>query len=210
MNGPPLKRLGGLLGVLLVGFAGIVVRLGVLQVRDASALETLAMKQRIRTVDLPARRGALLDRNGERLALSLPARDVYADPRYVRDPQRTAARVAPILHIPKRRVLSALRAGGTFVWLARQVDAGVAAKVERLAVRHEFRNRHIGGKLMETGVELCRMKGYRRIYGRAQKHLMSYYANMGWNTWLSVARRAVLWPKCSTRMLVIVRHRLLR
>jgi len=132
VNGPPLKRLGGLLGVLLVGFAGIVVRLGVLQVRDASALETLAMKQRIRTVDLPARRGALLDRNGERLALSLPARDVYADPRYVRDPQRTAARVAPILHIPKRRVLSALRAGGTFVWLARQVDAGVAAKVERL------------------------------------------------------------------------------
>ena len=63
--------------------------------RDASALETLAMKQRIRTVDLPARRGALLDRNGERLALSLPARDVYADPRFVRDPQRTAARYRP-------------------------------------------------------------------------------------------------------------------
>jgi predicted GNAT family N-acyltransferase len=54
------------------------------------------------------------------------------------------------------------------------------AKLERLAVRHEFRNRKIGSKLMRAGVELCRMKGYRRIYGRAQKDLLSYYVNMGW------------------------------
>jgi predicted GNAT family N-acyltransferase len=54
------------------------------------------------------------------------------------------------------------------------------AKLERLAVRREFRNRHIGTRLMRAGVELCRMKGYRRIYGRAQKDLLSYYVNMGW------------------------------
>jgi predicted GNAT family N-acyltransferase len=54
------------------------------------------------------------------------------------------------------------------------------AKLERLAVRHEFRNRHIGTRLMKAGVEFCRMKGYRRIYGRAQKDLLSYYVNMGW------------------------------
>jgi predicted GNAT family N-acyltransferase len=54
------------------------------------------------------------------------------------------------------------------------------AKLERLAVRHEFRNRKLGTKLMQAGVELCRMKGYRRIYGRAQKDLLNYYVNMGW------------------------------
>jgi predicted GNAT family N-acyltransferase len=54
------------------------------------------------------------------------------------------------------------------------------AKLERLAVRHEFRSRKLGTKLMEAGVELCRMKGYRRIYGRAQKDLLGYYVNMGW------------------------------
>jgi predicted GNAT family N-acyltransferase len=54
------------------------------------------------------------------------------------------------------------------------------AKLERLAVRHEFRNRKLGTKLMQAGVELCRMKGYRRIYGRAQKDLLGYYVNMGW------------------------------
>jgi len=54
------------------------------------------------------------------------------------------------------------------------------AKLERLAVRHEFRSRQIGTRLMRAGVELCRMKGYRRIYGRAQKDLLKYYLNMGW------------------------------
>jgi predicted GNAT family N-acyltransferase len=54
------------------------------------------------------------------------------------------------------------------------------AKLERLAVRHEFRDRKLGTKLMRAGVELCRMKGYRRIYGRAQKDLLGYYLNMGW------------------------------
>jgi predicted GNAT family N-acyltransferase len=54
------------------------------------------------------------------------------------------------------------------------------AKLERLAVRHEFRNRKLGTKLMQAGVEFCRMKGYRRIYGRAQKDLLGYYVGMGW------------------------------
>ena len=54
------------------------------------------------------------------------------------------------------------------------------AKLERLAVRHEYRSRHIGTRLMKAGVEFCRAKGYRRIYGRAQKDLLNYYVNMGW------------------------------
>jgi predicted GNAT family N-acyltransferase len=54
------------------------------------------------------------------------------------------------------------------------------AKLERLAVRHEFRDRRIGTKLMHAGVEFCRSKGYRRVYGRAQKDLLGYYVNMGW------------------------------
>jgi hypothetical protein len=33
---------------------------------------------------------------------------------------------------------------------------------------------------MSAGVEFCRMKGYRRIYGRAQKDLLNYYVDMGW------------------------------
>jgi cell division protein FtsI (penicillin-binding protein 3) len=134
VNRPPLGRLGGLLAALCLGFAAIVLRLSILQVRDAAALESLAQQQRVRSVDLPARRGAILDRDGERLALSLAAKDVYADPRYVRNPQRTASLVDPILHTPKRALLAALRSHTTFAYLGRQVDAEVAARVERLGL----------------------------------------------------------------------------
>jgi predicted GNAT family N-acyltransferase len=53
------------------------------------------------------------------------------------------------------------------------------AKLERLAVRSEFRHRGLGGHLMRAGIELCRAKGYQKIYGRAQKHLLDYYRALG-------------------------------
>jgi predicted GNAT family N-acyltransferase len=64
------------------------------------------------------------------------------------------------------------------------------AKLERLAVRREFRNLHLGTALMRAGVEFCRAKGYRMIYGRAEKNLLDYYVGMGWRP-LEGARRIV-------------------
>lgn len=54
------------------------------------------------------------------------------------------------------------------------------AKLERLAVRREYRKLRLGTKLMQAGVEFCRAKGYQTIYGRAEKNLLKYYLNMGW------------------------------
>jgi predicted GNAT family N-acyltransferase len=53
------------------------------------------------------------------------------------------------------------------------------AKLERLAVRREFRDRGLGTRLMKAGIELSRAKGYKKIYGHAQKRLLSYYVSMG-------------------------------
>jgi len=82
-----------LLVTLLLAMAAIVVRLTFLQVKDASAFEALAHNQRVRTIALPPSRGTIFDRNGDELAMSLPAKAVYADPHLVRDP----AAEAPIL-----------------------------------------------------------------------------------------------------------------
>ena len=53
------------------------------------------------------------------------------------------------------------------------------AKLERLAVLRRFRSRGLGAHLMRAGLELCRVKGYRKIYGHAQKRLAKYYADIG-------------------------------
>jgi predicted GNAT family N-acyltransferase len=53
------------------------------------------------------------------------------------------------------------------------------AKIERLAVRKEFRNTRLAVNLMRAGIELCRAKGYSRIYAHAQKRLLNFFDRLG-------------------------------
>ena len=118
--------------VMLLLFAGIVVRLGMLQIRDQRQYETLGLSQRERTIDLPAQRGQILDRDGTALAITLPARDIYVDPQLVTDPQGEARQVAAILGLKVSDVLSAMTASGTFAYIERQVNTDPAQKVADL------------------------------------------------------------------------------
>jgi predicted GNAT family N-acyltransferase len=53
------------------------------------------------------------------------------------------------------------------------------AKVERLAVRREFRKTRIAFQISKAAIELCRAKGYRRIYAHAQKRLLNFFDRLG-------------------------------
>lgn len=50
------------------------------------------------------------------------------------------------------------------------------AKIERLAVRSDFRSLGIGSQLVRAATELCQVKGYRRIYAHSQKRLLEFWA----------------------------------
>jgi cell division protein FtsI (penicillin-binding protein 3) len=128
---PPGGRLVALLGVMLLALVGVVARLVVLQVGDHRALTEQGLEQRVRPTDLPAERGAIVDRTGVPLAITLEARDVYVDPRYVADPVAEARTIARILDLKRRNVVRLLRTDdATFVYLARQVDLEVAERLE--------------------------------------------------------------------------------
>ncbi|MCZ7661227.1 MAG: GNAT family N-acetyltransferase [Xanthobacteraceae bacterium] len=53
------------------------------------------------------------------------------------------------------------------------------AKMERLAIRREFRRTRLAFKLVRAGIELCRAKGYRKIYGHSQKRLLNFWGRFG-------------------------------
>ncbi|MGF3025531.1 GNAT family N-acetyltransferase [Methylobacterium aquaticum] len=53
------------------------------------------------------------------------------------------------------------------------------AKVERLAVRPEFRKSRVAFVIVRAAHELCSKKGYRRAYGHAQRRLMSFWSRAG-------------------------------
>jgi hypothetical protein len=53
------------------------------------------------------------------------------------------------------------------------------AKLERLAVRHEFRNTRMSFSIVWAGIELARKKGYRKTYGHAQDRLVNFWSRFG-------------------------------
>ena len=134
MKRPPATRALALLAVLLLSLTAVAARLAVLQVRDHRALAAQGLRQRVHPTELPAERGKILDRTGAALAISLEARDVYADPRYVTDPVGEAATIARVLGLRPRAVEEDLRAESTFAYIARQVDLEVADRLEALAL----------------------------------------------------------------------------
>jgi len=127
-----MRRLIALLAVLALAMGAIVLRLSVLQVSQARAYRSYALDQRLHTVTLPASRGRVLDRSDEAMAISLPARDVYVDPRYVTEPWDEAQTISRILGLKVRDLVPQLTADTTFVYVARQVDLETAGRLERL------------------------------------------------------------------------------
>lgn len=56
------------------------------------------------------------------------------------------------------------------------------AKVERVAIRNEFRNTRLVQKLVRAAIALCRTKGYRRLYGQPRVDLLRFYSRFGFRT----------------------------
>lgn len=92
-----------------------------------------ALAQRSDTIDVFARRGSILDRNGNVLVRSLPSESVYAVPRELADPDDTVRKLQRIFGPLAPPVVTALHDHhGWFVWIARKVSHETAARVRAL------------------------------------------------------------------------------
>ena len=92
-----------------------------------------ALAQRSGTIDVFARRGSILDRNGVVLVRSLPSQSVYAVPREMTDPDGTAAKLEKVLGKLDPATIAALHDKHLwFAWIARKVTHDVADKVSAL------------------------------------------------------------------------------
>ena len=76
---------------------GIEARLFYLQVVQHAELKARADRQQLDTIDVPAKRGEILDRHGRVLAYSVDADTIFANPRENDEPERTASLVCGAL-----------------------------------------------------------------------------------------------------------------
>ena len=118
--------------VLAVLLAAVLFKLVDLQLIDPDAYQAMSEKQRMFEHVIPAERGAIVDRSGVELAVSVPQDSVYIDPGMIEDPAATAAAVAPILDITEESVHAAIGRGGRFAYLARHVPDETAGRIREL------------------------------------------------------------------------------
>ncbi|MDH7570949.1 MAG: penicillin-binding protein 2, partial [Armatimonadota bacterium] len=64
-----------------------------------------------------------------------PMYSIRADPRKVKDPEATVARLAPILQLPSMELLNRITRPRSFVWVKRQVDGASEAAVRALNLK---------------------------------------------------------------------------
>lgn len=132
-HGPhPRRRLLAMLVTLLFLFSLLLVRVAELQTVSPERYVAFGESQRVRSIDLPAARGSLLDRNGEELALSVNQTTIYANPREIDDPLGVAAHLAPVLGADQAELEDQLSGDSEFVYLARQVPDETGQEVADL------------------------------------------------------------------------------
>ncbi len=92
-----------------------------------------ALAQRSDTVEVFARRGSILDRNGNVLVRSMPSESVYAVPREIVDADATAAKLQKVFGKLDPATVAGLHDRHLwFVWIARKVPHETAARVRGL------------------------------------------------------------------------------
>jgi cell division protein FtsI (penicillin-binding protein 3) len=127
------RRIGLLFAAFLILLALAAARALWLGTVRAAGLKGAAASQQVASVELPARRGTIVDRKGDELAVSEPADDVSATPYLVRDPVRVATRLAPVIGLDANVLVRRLATRNTgFVYLARNLPASQADRVRRL------------------------------------------------------------------------------
>jgi cell division protein FtsI (penicillin-binding protein 3) len=168
------RRLLALLILSVLAFSAISGRLVILQVFDAGSLDQAAARQRLTVIDLPATRGRIFDRNLDDLAISIPARAVWADPRLVRDKRRTAARLAKALGTSKAAIAERLASRGRFVYLARRIPKARADRVQAMDLPGVFVEVDVARRY-PSGTVASQVLGFVDVDGHGQAGIEQQY-----------------------------------
>lgn len=117
---------------IFLGMWGLLIlRAMRLQIFPDVRLETLKRRQFETSLEIRTRRGAIVDRNGNELAASIPSYSLFADPKLIENSGETSHRLAKTFNIPlaalKKRIRGHQR---RFVWIKRQLTEKQKQEIE--------------------------------------------------------------------------------
>ncbi|MES2257828.1 MAG: penicillin-binding protein 2 [Pseudomonadota bacterium] len=150
----PVWRSRVVLFVLFFAFAALAGRALWLQGVSTQFLQRQGEIRYARTLELPATRGKITDRNGQVLASSVPVKAIWAIPDDVlqASPEKITA-LAGLLEMSEAELRKKLDSDRSFVYLKRQVEMDIADKIAKLDIdgidaRKEYKRFYPQGEVM--------------------------------------------------------------
>ncbi len=150
----PVWRSRVLMFAIFVAFAALAIRALWLQALSTEFLQKQGASRYARTIELPATRGKITDRNGQVLASSLPVRAIWAVPEDVSQaPAEKLKSLARLLGMSERDLKKRLDVDRSFVYLKRQVEPEITEQVLKLGIngigtQREYKRYYPDGEVM--------------------------------------------------------------
>lgn len=150
----PTWRSRVVLFVLFAAFLALAGRALWLQAVSQQFLQRQGASRYERTLELPATRGKIMDRNGQVLASSIPVKAVWAIPDDVlAEPADKLRQLAKLLEMSEAELRKKLDSDRSFVYLKRQVEMDVIDQIKKLHIdgidtRKEYKRFYPQGEVM--------------------------------------------------------------
>ena len=165
----PVWRSKFIVAGIAVAFAGLAGRAAYIQVFGNEFFQRQGEVRFGRTLELPANRGRILDRNGLILASSVPAPSIWAIPEDVEANKTQLAELARLLAMPLFELNKKLaNEDKTFVWIKRQVDDAIALKIHALGIKGIYQRKEYKRQYPE-GETTAHVVGFTNVEDNGQE-----------------------------------------
>src|SRR5580698_7589378 len=134
-----LRRRWLVVGVVaLIWMAAVLFRLSYLQLICYSEYFAKAQHQQRRVFEISPKRGAIYDRKGRELAISIPMDSVFGDPTDIKDASLVAGLLGRVLNIPVVEIETKIREAKTPVRLAKKLSPETVQRIEDMNLKGVF------------------------------------------------------------------------
>ncbi|HSW17169.1 MAG TPA: penicillin-binding protein 2 [Ramlibacter sp.] len=165
----PVWRSKFIVAAIGAAFVGLAGRAAWVQVFGNEFFQRQGEVRFARTLELPANRGRILDRNGLLLATSVPAPSIWAIPEDVDRDRPKLAQLAKLLEMPMAELDKKLAdEDKTFVWLKRQLDEPVARKIAALNIKGIYQRKEYKRQYPE-GEAAAHIVGFTNVEDKGQE-----------------------------------------
>ena len=165
----PVWRSKFVVAAIALAFVGLGARAAYIQVVANDFFQRQGEVRFARTLELPANRGRILDRNGLILASSVPAPSIWAIPEDVDIDKTQMAELAKLLEMPVADLSKKLKnEDKTFVWVKRQVDADKAKQIAALNIKGIYQRKEYKREYPE-GESAVHVVGFTNVEDNGQE-----------------------------------------